>query len=326
MRSGSLHGAHLSRLTVSALARKLKVHALLPDRLRLVEKRNKLKRAVDHFSAKAAGYWRQEADDNEEADDDEEADQRPRVYTGEEWEDVEEEPELGEDHAVVDEPEDEILPETISLQLPSSVGMVRLNELGKGRMGQRELRLREGQANDALHRLRMALGMKSVVFQTRVRLANSQRTQTRAWKEIQELAKLIMELARLYTLARTNMKRLLMTDTEAVQMDKRFKEYHKAISQASQQQKVAGTSGQSSQARRPNSAAQAEAKQAFHDWLKTLPPQLQRYQPLNKDDLKTTTHLLDHTERNTRHKELSWIWAVDVGGDTENSEWLTERT
>ncbi|KAH9829298.1 uncharacterized protein C8Q71DRAFT_718422 [Rhodofomes roseus] len=255
------------QLAVSALARKLKKHALLADRLQLVEKRNKLKRAVDRFSSKAAGYWKQE--DDEEADD--EAARHPGAYAGEEWEDLEEEPDLGEDRIVMDEPEDEILPESISLLLPSTLGKVRLEELGKVEMGRRELRLREGQANDALHRLRMALGMKSVLFRTKVRLANSQRTKTRAYKDVSGVTKVITECARLYTLARTGMTR-----------------------------------------------------QVFREWLKTLPPQLQRYRPLTKEDLKTTTHLLDHTERKSRHKELSWIWAVDVGGDTESSEWLTE--
>ncbi|KAH9840335.1 uncharacterized protein C8Q71DRAFT_722022 [Rhodofomes roseus] len=305
------------QLAVSALARKLKKHALLADRLQLVEKRNKLKRAVDRFSSKAAGYWKQE--DDEEADD--EAARHPGAYAGEEWEDLEEEPDLGEDRIVMDEPEDEILPESISLLLPSTLGKVRLEELGKVEMGRRELRLREGQANDALHRLRMALGMKSVLFRTKVRLANSQRTKTRAYKDVSGVTKVITECARLYTLARTGMTRVLMGDAEAAKMEKQFKDYHKAMGRDSSQQKGVGSSGQPSQ---PNSSAQVEAKQVFREWLKTLPPQLQRYRPLTKEDLKTTTHLLDHTERKSRHKELSWIWAVDVGGDTESSEWLTE--
>ena len=51
---------------------------------------------------------------------------------------------------------------------------------------------------------------------------------------------------------------------------------------------------------------------------------MRKYHPLEKDDLIAITYLLDHEERNTRNRQLSWIWAVDVGGDTESSEWLTE--
>ncbi|KAH9841328.1 uncharacterized protein C8Q71DRAFT_853727 [Rhodofomes roseus] len=135
------------QLAIRVLARKLKKQALLPDRLQLVEKDNKLKQAVDRFSSKAAGYWK--CADDEEADN--EVARRPGVYTGEEWEDLEEEPDLGKDHIVMDEPEDEILPESISLPLPSTLGKVRLEELGKVKMDCRELCLWEGQANDALH-------------------------------------------------------------------------------------------------------------------------------------------------------------------------------
>ncbi|EPS92469.1 hypothetical protein FOMPIDRAFT_16264, partial [Fomitopsis schrenkii] len=140
---------------------------------------------------------------------------------------------------------------------------------------QQELALREGQANDALHRIRMALGMKSVVLRTRLREAQgSQRKSTRAWKDVQGLGKVMAEQARIYTLARSAMKRLLMDDKAAL----------------------------------------------------SLPTLLQRFQPLDATDLEATTEaiLLDHTQRGGRNKLLSWIWAVDVGGDTDNSEWLSE--
>ena len=62
----------------------------------------------------------------------------------------------------------------------------------------------------------------------------------------------------------------------------------------------------------------------FREWKDRLPAILKKFQPLEKEDLKATTHLLDHTQRNSRRAELSWIWALDVGGDTENAEWLDE--
>ena len=135
---------------------------------------------MDHFQARATGFW-QEADNEEVVP-------LPATYSGADWEDLEEDPDVTEELLVLeDEPEDEVQPESVPLHLPSVVGMERLADLGMMRLAKLELRLREGQANDALHRIRMAIGLKSVAFRSKVRNANSQQKKTRAWKEIQAL-------------------------------------------------------------------------------------------------------------------------------------------
>ncbi|KAH9840332.1 uncharacterized protein C8Q71DRAFT_702949 [Rhodofomes roseus] len=250
------------QLTVAALARRVNSDSLLTAQLQLVNKRNRLQRAIDSFAKQASSFWKDGVDsdnDDEETDDEEE-----RAYAGDDWEDMDEDPDVTDDLVVLEDPDDETQPESIPLRLPSTIGHEKLATMNKRRLGEQELRLREGQANDALHRLRMAIGLKSMVYVTQVRPANSQRTQTRAFKEAQNVEKVILECSRVFTLARRNMIPL------------------------------------------------------------TLPPLMRKYRPLHKEDLNAATHLVDHTERNASKKELSWIWSVDVGGDTENSEWLAE--
>lgn len=78
------------------------------------------------------------------------------------------------------------------------------------------------------------------------------------------------------------------------------------------------------QKRDPREGDRDQYRDEFREWKDRLPAILKKFQPLEKEDLKATTHLLDHTQRNSRRAELSWIWALDVGGDTENAEWLDE--
>lgn len=244
---------------------------------------------------------------------------------------------------LVEEPDDEIQPESVALHLPSMIGHAKLASLKKQTLGEQELRLREGQANDALHRLRMAIGLSSVIMVTKIRPAKSQRLKTRAWSEAHNVRKTIVEQARVYTLARNAMKRLLMTDDEADAMDRRFKELEEekkeAVAKAQQQAKVnmsalmgifdrspLASQAKGKQRELPDSSpAQADQPSTFRHFLSTLPPLMRRYRPLVKADLDGATHLVDHTERGASQKELSWIWSVDVGGDAKNSEWLTER-
>ncbi|KAH9833985.1 uncharacterized protein C8Q71DRAFT_711618 [Rhodofomes roseus] len=250
------------QLTVAALARRVKSDSLLTEQLQLVNRRNRLQRGIDSFTKQAATFWKDGADSD---DDGEETDDEPEAaYTGEDWADVAEDPDVTDDMVVIEDPDDETQPESVPLRLPSTIGREKLANMNKRALGEQELRLREGQANDALHRLRMAIGLKSMVYVTQVRPANSQRMQTRAFKEAQNVEKVITEWSRVFTLARRNMIPL------------------------------------------------------------TLPPVMRKYRPLHKEDLTAATHLVDHTERNSSRKELSWIWSVDVGGDTENSEWLAE--
>ena len=288
---------------MAALNRRLTKHALLNDQLRLEGKRNKLKLDIQHFQATARDYIPRGQG----------VSSLSSAYSGEEWEDVEEHPDVDEPLAV-NNPEsssNQVNAEAVVLQLPSSLGKAELERIGKAELIDHELRLREGQANDALHRLRMTIGMKSVVLRTSVRQSKkSQKKNTRAWREVQNLEKTVVEQARVYTMAWNAIKRLSLSDAEAKEVEDRFKAYKKTMRERKTD---------------PRDADHEAYRDEFKAWRRSLPETVKKFQPLEKEDLKATTHLLDHTERHSRQAELSWIWALDVGGDTENAEWLEER-
>ena len=292
-----------ARLSVAALDRRLTKHALLNDQLRLEGKRNKLKVDIEHFQATALRYIPRG----------EGVSGLSSGYTGEEWEDVEEDPDVDEPLAVNDpqSSSDQVNAEAIDLRLPSSLGKAELERIGKAELIDHELRLREGQANDALHRLRMTIGMKSVALRTSVRQSkHSQKKKTRAWREVQNLEKTVVEQARVYTMGWNAIKRLSLSDAEAKEVEDRFKAYKKTMRERKTD---------------PRDADHEAYRDELKAWRRSLPETVKKFQPLEKEDLKATTHLLDHTERHSRQAELSWIWALDVGGDTENAEWLEER-
>ncbi|KAG1776220.1 hypothetical protein EV702DRAFT_1046372 [Suillus placidus] len=74
----------------------------------------------------------------------------------------------------------EFKPETVVILLPSNIGIERCAEWGVADLVLQEISLREGQANDALHAIRVNLADKAVLFRTTVRSAKSQARSTRA--------------------------------------------------------------------------------------------------------------------------------------------------
>ena len=122
--------------------------------------------------------------DQIEVDDDEDA------WLTAEVEDVEEE----------DEPE--VTPEKIGLNLPSNFTFQERKEYGILHFGEMEYQLREGQANDALEKLRESLAEKSLRFRTEVRLAKGQKKVTRAWDSILKVDNQIRHAVAVYRAAR----------------------------------------------------------------------------------------------------------------------------
>ena len=56
-----------------------------------------------------------------------------------------------------------VTPESMSLNLPSTLGRDKCEALGIKSLARKELRLRRGQANDTLHQLRVELGYKAFI-------------------------------------------------------------------------------------------------------------------------------------------------------------------
>jgi hypothetical protein len=137
------------------------------------------------------------------------------VYTGAEFDGVGEEEEDGHNSAAEEchqaqlprssPPDGRIDAEHIPLHLPSHLGRSWCNTNAAEDLAKAELRLREGQLNDALHHIRIALGHKSYLFRNNVRPARTQRLKTRAWTEVHAVESTVQHHARVYNRARKSM-------------------------------------------------------------------------------------------------------------------------
>jgi hypothetical protein len=92
--------------------------------------------------------------------------------------------------------------EAISLLLPLSLGWEWCASHGVKSLAVKEGKLQYAQANDSIHRIRLALGFKSALFRTQVRDARTQKTKTRAWTAIHSVDTSVHEHARNYGMAR----------------------------------------------------------------------------------------------------------------------------
>ncbi|KAG1734432.1 uncharacterized protein EDB91DRAFT_1056926 [Suillus paluster] len=107
-------------------------------------------------------------------------------------------------------------PELTVIPLPSNLGVsgMVLNRVDRSKccMAEHlillELLLREGQANDALHNLRIHLCNKAILFRTTVRQAKSQALKTRAWSQVTSVQQAVSLHASIYTKTRKQMMKL----------------------------------------------------------------------------------------------------------------------
>ena len=93
----------------------------------------------------------------------------------------------------------------ISLHLPSHLGHSWCNGNAAKYLAKAELRLQEGQLNDSLHHICIALGHKSYLFQNNVHLAHMQRLKTHTWAEVHAIKSTVQHHARVYNRTRQSM-------------------------------------------------------------------------------------------------------------------------
>src|SRR6202051_12584 len=105
----------------------------------------------------------------------------------------------------------------IPLHLLSYLGRSWCNKNAAEDLAKAELRLQEGQLNDSLHHIRIALGHKSYLFRNGVRPARTQRLKTRAWAEVHAVELTVQHHARVYNRARQSMLNL---DADASLLDR----------------------------------------------------------------------------------------------------------
>ena len=79
----------------------------------------------------------------------------------------------GPEDKVDDEDEVNEEPERMSLMMPSSFGHEDITQLGLENLAHQELELWQGQVNDALENLQLALGHEALLWQMKVQPANT---------------------------------------------------------------------------------------------------------------------------------------------------------
>lgn len=99
-------------------------------------------------------------------------------------------------------------PELTVIPLPSNLGVDRCRRCMAEDLIPLEMSLHKGQANDALHNLRIYLCNKAILFRTTVRQANSQALKTRAWSQVTSVQQAVSLHASIYTKTRKQMMKL----------------------------------------------------------------------------------------------------------------------
>jgi hypothetical protein len=100
------------------------------------------------------------------------------------------------------------VPEKVSLSLPSSITPEDRSRLGLEVLASQEVELRQGQANDCLDGLRLALANKALLFRTDIRQSKSKKGKTRAWAGVHAVEAKVNKYARAYKRARLALIRL----------------------------------------------------------------------------------------------------------------------
>ena len=96
---------------------------------------------------------------------------------------------------------DRLDPERLPILLPSTLGWKWCADHGLKDLAAKEAELRLAQANESIHKIRLALGFKSAIFRTQVRSAKSQQTKSRAWNNVKRVDTTVHEYARIYSMA-----------------------------------------------------------------------------------------------------------------------------
>ncbi|KAG2361674.1 hypothetical protein BDR07DRAFT_1230316, partial [Suillus spraguei] len=99
-------------------------------------------------------------------------------------------------------------PELTIIPLPSNLGVEHCRRCMAEDLILLEMSLHEGQANDALHNLRIHLCNKAILFRTTVRQAKYQALKTRAWSQVTSVQQAVSLHASIYTKTRKQMIQL----------------------------------------------------------------------------------------------------------------------
>ena len=177
-----------------------------PDQKRDIgTKRARLQERIDTFQRQATNVFQAVT----EGGDDDSWDSTPvrEPHIGVEFDGIGEDDDNGEMPSAAEEHDQtgHADAETMAFNLPSQLGRDWCNRNAAEDLAKAEIRLREGQLNDSLHHIRIALGHKSYLFRNDVRPARTQRLKTRAWAGVHAVESTVQHHARVYTRARQAM-------------------------------------------------------------------------------------------------------------------------
>lgn len=202
------------RLALAASVREKGSRASVTVQLQLEDQRQRLQTRIDNWMRRGERYlagndelWPDVGEDAAEQFGGHSAELNMDV--GEEW-----------DSLNLDHPEDTALEsifqddpaeegimnaEQFVLFFPSTLGVAQCKARGLGEMVTQELELRCGQANDALHVIRLALGYKGFLFRHSVRAADTHKEKLRSFDEVSTVEKTVKQQARIYGCAQRAM-------------------------------------------------------------------------------------------------------------------------
>jgi len=197
-----------AQIALIMAVRKLGTRPSETQTLEIVRKRDRLQGQIDRFNAGAMTYLGDNFLDHEV--DDEDDDFEDEVLDVEIMEDPDEDE--TEDGAMADPAAPAFPPELTVIPLPSNIGINRCSQLVALDLIPQEMSLREGQANDALHNLRVNLSDKAILLRTVVRKAGSQSRSTRAWSQVKSVENKVSLCASIYQKSRKQMIKLGVED------------------------------------------------------------------------------------------------------------------
>ena len=88
--------------------------------------------------------------------------------------------------------------ECVVLPLPSYIGLPRCSDLGLNGLIEHELQFRKDQANDVLHKIRLALADKAVLFHKEVRHGRNYTMKSCVWRKVADLDAVVKRYATVY--------------------------------------------------------------------------------------------------------------------------------
>src|SRR5258708_27896741 len=200
---------NMHRLSVQAVVRNVG-SSPTPDQKRdIALRRSRLQDKIDTFQRQAASTLHTVFNNANDSWGNENA---RETYTGAEFDGVGEEDDNDEPDSASEEhyrmqflrdnpPSAHINAEHISLHLPSHLGHSWCSRNAAEDLASAELCLWEGQLNDSLHHICIALGHKSYLFRNSVHIAHTQRLKTHAWAEVHAVESMVQHHAQVYNRA-----------------------------------------------------------------------------------------------------------------------------